>query len=364
MANIFNPIIIKGIPLNNRIVMAPMTRARCSQPGNLPNILMAEYYAQRATAGLIISEATQVSEDAQGYSSTPGIYTNQQLQNWKIVTSLVHAKGSKIFNQLWHAGRVSHPSLLNGQRPIAPSAIKPQDTYVWIANEDRNGEMVACVKPREMCLEDIRRVVGNFADAAEKSIEAGFDGVEIQGGNGYLIDQFLRTCSNTRTDCYGGNKEKRSRFLLEVVDAVANRIGVNRTAVRLSPYVTRKDMSCPDIVSTTLDLAIKLQLRDIAYLHLSEADWNDAPEISDSFRAELRHRFSNCIIVAGRYDLKRASRILEKGYADLVAFGRAFIANPDLVRRMQFNMPLAKLDPTTLFGGGEYGYCDYPRYVK
>lgn len=360
MSKLFQPAQLQSFNLKNRVVMAPMTRARTSQPGNIPNQMMATYYKQRASAGLIISEATQISDDSQGYSFTPGVYTDEQVTGWKQITQGVKQQGAAMFCQLWHVGRVSHPVFQNGELPIAPSALKPVETQVWIADEQGNGNMVDCVEPRAMTQKDIDRVVQDFANAAKRAVEAGFDGVEIHGGNGYLIDQFLRTNSNHRTDNYGGSRENRLRFLFDVVDAVSAAIGASRVGVRLAPFITFKDMNCPDIVPTILQAAKQLQERNIAYLHLSEADWDDAPVIPESFRIELREYFTNTIIVAGSYTLERANEVLEKGYADLVAFGRPFVSNPDLVERLKHRHPLAELDGSTLFGGNEVGYTDYP----
>ncbi|MDC8108219.1 alkene reductase [Vibrio sp. CCUG 15886] len=359
MSKLFEPTQLKHLDLQNRVVMAPMTRARTSQPGNIPNAMMATYYKQRASAGLIISEATQISDDSQGYSFTPGVYTDEQVAGWKSVTQAVKSLGAAMFCQLWHVGRVSHPVFQKGEQPIAPSALAPVETKVWIADEQGNGNMVDCVEPRAMSQDDIDRVVSDFAYAAKRAIEAGFDGVEIHGGNGYLIDQFLRTNSNHRADQYGGSRENRIRFLLQVVDAVSQAIGADKVGVRLAPFITFKDMNCPVIVPTILEASKQLQARDIAYLHLSEADWEDAPEIPESFRIELREYFTNTIIVAGSYTQARADEVLEKGYADLVAFGRPFVSNPDLVARLKHQQPLAELDGATLFGGDERGYTDY-----
>ncbi|HAS6249634.1 TPA: alkene reductase [Vibrio vulnificus] len=359
MSKLFEPTQLKHLDLQNRVAMAPMTRARTSQPGNIPNAMMATYYKQRASAGLIISEATQISDDSQGYSFTPGVYTDEQVAGWKRVTQAVKSQGAAMFCQLWHVGRVSHPVFQKGEQPIAPSALAPVETKVWIADEHGNGNMVDCVEPRAMSQDDIDRVVSDFAYAAKRAIEAGFDGVEIHGGNGYLIDQFLRTNSNHRTDQYGGSRENRIRFLLQVVDAVSQAIGADKVGVRLAPFITFKDMNCPDIVPTILEASKQLQARDIAYLHLSEADWEDAPEIPESFRIELREYFTNTIIVAGSYTQARADEVLKKGYADLVAFGRPFVSNPDLVARLKHQQPLAELDGATLFGGDERGYTDY-----
>nr|WP_320125140.1 alkene reductase [uncultured Shewanella sp.] len=354
---------LASLALNNRIVMAPMTRARTMQPGNIPNDLMAQYYAQRASAGLIITEATQISDDSQGYSFTPGVYTAEQIEGWEKVTAAVHQAGGKIFNQIWHVGRVSHPIFQQGNAPIAPSAIAPVGTKVWIVDEAHpEGQMVDCPEPRAMVQADIDRVVADFAQAGVNAVAAGFDGIEIHGGNGYLIDQFLRTNSNHRTDAYGGTQENRIRFLLEIVQAVSAKIGANKVGVRLAPYVTFKDMACPEIVDTILLAAKHLSALGVAYLHLSEADWDDAPKVPESFRVELRNVFKGSIIVAGRYDVARANEVIDNGYADLVAFGRPFIANPDLPYRLMHQLPLSAFDKGPLFGGSAAGYTDYPTY--
>lgn len=360
MNKLFQRTTLKNLDLQNRVAMAPMTRARTSQPGNVPNEMMATYYKQRATAGLIISEATQISDDSQGYSFTPGVYTDEQVKGWQPITQAAHDQGAVMFCQLWHVGRVSHPTFQQGELPIAPSALAPVETKVWISDDQGNGNMVDCIQPRAMTQADIDRVISDFAYAAKRAVEAGFDGVEIHGGNGYLIDQFLRTNSNKRTDNYGGSRENRMRFLLEVVDAVIAAIGADKVGVRLAPFITFKDMDCPDIVATILDASKQLQDRDIAYMHLSEADWDDAPVIPESFRIELREVFTNTIIVAGSYTQARADEVLNKGYADLIAFGRPFVSNPDLVSRLKNDNELADLDGATLFGGNELGYTDYP----
>lgn len=364
MNSLFKKTNLKKINLQNRVVMAPMTRARTSQPGNIPNDMMATYYKQRATAGLIISEATQISDDSQGYSFTPGVYTDEQVKGWQPITKAAHSQGAAMFCQLWHVGRVSHPTFQKDELPIAPSALAPVETKVWISDEQGNGNMVDCIQPRAMTHDDINRVIQDFAYSAKRAVEAGFDGVEIHGGNGYLIDQFLRTNSNHRTDKYGDSRENRLRFLLEVVDAISKEIGADKVGVRLAPFITFKDMDCPDIVPTILEASSELQSRDIAYLHLSEADWDDAPVIPENFRIELRKRFTNSIIVAGSYTQERANEILNKGYADLIAFGRPFVSNPDLVSRLENNHDLATLDGNTLFGGNEHGYIDYPAYSE
>ena len=362
MSKLFQHTQLKNLTLQNRVVMAPMTRARTSQPGNIPNEMMATYYQQRASAGLIITEATQISDDSQGYSFTPGVYTDEQVNGWQGVTQAVQKKGAAMFCQLWHVGRVSHPVFQKGELPIGPSALAPIETKVWISDNNGNADMVECIQPREMTQQDITRVVNDFANAAKRAIEAGFNGIEIHGGNGYLIDQFLRTNSNKRTDNYGGTRENRLRFLLDVVDAVIAAVGADKVGVRLAPFITFKDMDCPDIVPTIIEASAALQARDIAYMHLSEANWDDAPVIPESFRINLRKEFTNTIIVAGSYTQERANEMLDKGYADLIAFGRPFVSNPDLVQRLEQGHKLADLDGATLFGGNEKGYTDYPFY--
>ncbi|OMH38929.1 alkene reductase [Motiliproteus sp. MSK22-1] len=357
---LFKALNMNSLELNNRVVLAPMTRSRTQQPGDVPTELNATYYAQRATAGLQITEATQISEQGKGYALTPGIHSADQIKGWQKVTKAVHQHEGKIFLQLWHVGRVSHPSLQqDNQQPVAPSAIKPSGTQVYIIDQFGKPEFIDCETPRALETDEIDGVIQDFVRAAENAISAGFDGVEIHGANGYLIDQFLRTNSNIRTDQYGGSIENRVRFLTEVSTAVANKIGPHRVGVRLSPYVTFKDMACPEIIPTILLAAKQLNALDIAYLHLSEADWDDAPTIPDSFRKQFREAFSGAIIVAGRYDRERAENILKQGYADLVAFGRPFVANPDLPNRLKHQLPLADFNPETLFGGGKEGYTDY-----
>jgi N-ethylmaleimide reductase len=356
---LFSPVSIAGRTAPHRIVMAPMTRSRSTQPGDVPNAMNARYYAQRASAALIVTEASQVSPQGKGYSFTPGIYSSEQVAGWRLVSEAVHARQGRIFLQLWHVGRMSHPDFHNGESPVAPSAV-PFDGAVWMMNpEIGQGEMVASPTPRALNRDEIQEIISDFRKAARNAIDAGFDGVEIHGANGYLIDQFLRTTSNTRTDEYGGSRAARLRFLKELVAAVVAEVGADRTAIRLAPFLTARGMECPDILPTILEAAEFLQAQGVAYLHLVEADWDDAPEFSESFRKEIRARFPGPIIVAGHYDLDKANWVLNNGYADLVAFGRPFVANPDLPGRLAQGFPLAALDGASLFGGGEHGYTDY-----
>ncbi|WP_067065920.1 alkene reductase [Roseateles chitosanitabidus] len=361
--DLFAPLALGPLTLPHRIAMAPMTRARSTQPGNLPNEMMAAYYAQRAGAALIVSEATQISPQGQGYSFTPGIHTEEQVQGWRLVTRAVHRAGGRIVLQLWHVGRMSHPVFHGGGAPVAPSALAP-DAQVWVVGEDGVGRMVDCPVPRALTVDEIQGIVGDFRRAAAHAMRAGFDGVEIHGANGYLVDQFLRTTSNHRDDAYGGSRANRIRFLLEVADAVAAEIGPERVGVRLAPFITARNMDCPDVIPTILSAAGELSRRGIAFLHLAEADWDDAPQVPDDFRAALREAFAGRIMVAGGYDAARAQALLDRGLIDLVAFGRPFIANPDLPDRLKDGLPLSAFDPSALFGGTERGYSDYPAAAR
>ncbi|MFT2159840.1 alkene reductase [Pseudomonas promysalinigenes] len=364
MSTLFTPGTIGKSPIPHRVVMAPMTRARSTQPGDIPNTMNAQYYAQRASAAFIVSEATQISPQGKGYSFTPGIYSNAQVEGWRLVTDAVHAAGGRIFLQLWHVGRMSHPDFHDGALPVAPSAV-PFDGSIWKVDPETGvGGMVACPTPRALSRDEIHGIVSDYRKAAANAIKAGFDGVEIHGANGYLVDQFLRTTSNVRTDEYGGTRENRLRFLKEVMDAVIDEVGADRAAIRVAPFLTARGMACPDILPTILDAATYLQDKGIAYLHLVEADWDDAPVFTEEFRQAVRGRFQNPIVVAGNYDLELADWVLRKGYADCIAFGRKFVANPDLPVRLENDLPLSELDGTKLFGGTEEGYSDYPAWAS
>ena len=350
------------LTLPNRIVMPPLTRARASQPGNIPDGMNATYYAQRASAGLIIAEATDISADAKGYSLTPGVHTSAQIAGWRRVTSAVHAAGGRIFLQLWHCGRMSRPELRDGALPVAPSAVAFPG-QIWLAGPDGTGAMVDCPTPRALEAAEIAPIVADFRQAAVNAIEAGFDGVEIHAANSYLIDQFLRSTSNQRTDAYGGSRENRLRFLLEVVDAVAGAIGAGRTGVRLSPRNRARGMDCPDSIPTAIAAAAALHQRGVAYLHFNEPEENPPGEEAAPTRRALRAAFPGPIIVAGAYTAERAEAVLASGDADLVAFGRPFIANPDLPARLRHGWPLSPPDATTFFGGDARGYADYPAFT-
>lgn len=362
MTILFSPAQLGRYELAHRIAMAPMTRSRAAQPGNVPTALNAQYYRQRASAAFIVSEATQVSPQGQGYSFTPGIHSEEQVAHWRTVTEAVHAEGGRIFLQLWHVGRMSHASFHPDGLPVAPSALAP-GARVWVADEDGIGRMVDCPTPRALGTEEIPGVVEQFRQGALNAMRAGFDGVEIHGANGYLIDQFLRTTSNHRTDSYGGSVDNRMRFPLEVIDAVIDAIGADRVGLRLAPYLTARNMDCPEIIPTILKMAEHLDHRGVAYFHLVEADWDDAPQVPHEFREALREAYGGTIVAAGHYDMAKAERLIGAGLIDVAAFGRPYISNPDLPERLRNGWPLAEIDPdASLFGGDAEGYTTYSPY--
>lgn len=361
MKTLFDPATIGELTLKNRIVMAPLTRMRSKQPGNIPYDMNAQYYAQRASAGLIISEATQISQQGQGYPGTPGIYSEEQVEGWKTVTKSVHDRGGLIFLQLWHVGRISHSSLQpNGLMPVAPSALKPSGkafTADW--------KQVDFEVPRALETNEIRRIVEDYILAAENAQRAGFDGVEIHSANGYLLDQFLQSGSNQRTDEYGGSIENRSRLLLDVVDNVVRIWGSGRVGVRLSPYGTFNDMSDSHPVELFSHILEQLDKRLIAYAHLVEPRASGAGK-SDAVAAEVpnaaelfRRKFAGFYISAGGYTPDTAKQAVESNLADAIAFGRLFISNPDLPERIKVGAELNKYNRATFYGGTEKGYTDY-----
>ncbi len=350
----FAPIKLGPYELGNRVVMAPLTRNRAG-PDNVPQDLNARYYAQRASAGLIISEGTQVSPQGVGYPGTPGIHDPDQVEGWRRVTEAVHGQGGRIFAQLWHVGRISHPSLQpGGALPVAPSALRPEgETFT-------HDGLKPFVTPRALELAEIPGIIAQHREGARNALEAGFDGVEIHAANGYLLDQFLRDGSNRRDDAYGGSVANRLRLLLEVTEAVAGVWGAERVGVRLSPvngFNSIRD-SRPD--QTFGHAARRLGEFGLAYLHVVEADFaGSAPPQSFDKRA-LREAFGGAYIANGGYDLEGARRALASGAADLVSFGAPYVANPDLVARLRIGAPLNVPDPATFYGGDERGYTDYP----
>ena len=362
---LLDPFRLGAMKLPNRIVMPPMTRARAAG-GGVPTPLMAEYYRQRASAGLIVTEGMQISPEGQGYAWTPGIHTPEQVRGWKEVTAAVHDAGGRIFAQLWHVGRLSHVSLQpGGAAPLAPSALVAEGVQVFI-DPDRlgaaaaQGRKVQHSAPRALETEEVQDLVRQFARAADKAIAAGFDGVELHGANGYLINQFIDSGANLRTDRYGGSLAKRLRFLDEVARAVAATVGPERVGLRLSPLTTAQGAVDDTPQATYLAAARLMEDIGIAYLHIAEADWDDAPPMPAAFKEALRIVYSGAMIYSGHYDRERAEQAIARGWADLVGFGRPFIANPDLPRRLQSGALLNAGDPARYFGGGARGYVDYP----
>ncbi len=352
---LFQPTTLGNIPLGNRVVMAPLTRNRAGA-GLVPGPLAVEYYAQRASAGLIIAEATQISAQAQGYQDAPGIHTPAQVAGWRQVTDAVHAAGGRIFLQMWHVGRISHRALQpDGAAPVAPSAIQAEaKSYV-------NNGFHPTDAPRALRLDEIPGIIDDFRKAAANAIAAGFDGVEIHGANGYLLDQFLKDGANRRTDAYGGSIENRARLLLEVTAAIIAEIGAGRTGVRLSPVTPSNGISDSDPQPLFNHVVSELDRLAPVYLHVIEGATGGARDIAAFDWAALRQRFQGTWIANNGYDRAMAEAALASGAADLVAFGRPFIANPDLVDRLQSGAALAVPDRATLYGGGAQGYTDYPR---
>ncbi|HFQ5650055.1 TPA: alkene reductase [Yersinia enterocolitica] len=361
-AKLFSPLKVGALTLPNRVFMAPLTRLRSIEPGDIPTPLMAEYYRQRASAGLIITEATQISFQAKGYAGAPGLHTQEQLNAWKKITQAVHDEGGHIAVQLWHVGRISHNSLQPGQQaPVAPSAIAA-DTRTTVRDETGAWVRVPCSTPRALETEEIPGIITDFRQATASAREAGFDYIELHAAHGYLLHQFMSPASNQRTDQYGGSIENRTRLTLEVVDATAAEWGAERIGIRISPLGPFNGLdNGEDQEEAALYLIEELNKRHIAYLHISEPDWAGGKPYSDAFRDAVRARFKGVIIGAGAYTAEKAESLIEKGFIDAVAFGRSYISNPDLVERLQQNAPLNEPDGETFYGGGAKGYTDYPK---
>lgn len=354
-ADLFTPLTIGSMTLRNRVVMAPLTRNRAGA-GNVPTDMNVEYYRQRASAGLIITEATQISPQGVGYPLTPGIHSQEQVTGWKKVVEAIHKKGGKIFLQLWHVGRISHPSLQpNGELPVAPSAIKPAGQAATYEG------MQDFVAPRALELNEIPGIINDYQLAARNAREAGFDGIEVHAANGYLLDQFLRDGTNKRTDKYGGSIENRARLIFEVLDAVIKEWPDYRTGLRLSPGGTFNDMSDSNTRETFGYVVKKLNDYKLAYLHLREPDESDLRHGGEHVPLEyFRKLYHGVLMVNGGYDADKGNAVIKDGKADLVAYGVKFIANPDLPERLQRNSALNIPDPATFYGGDEKGYTDYP----
>jgi N-ethylmaleimide reductase len=355
---LFEPLSLGELTLPNRIVMAPLTRMRATAPGDVPNDLMLEYYRQRAGAGLIVSEGTQISPIGKGYMDTPGIYSEEQVAGWRRITDAVHAEGGRIAAQLWHVGRVSHTSFHDGGLPVSASGLEYRNRTT-VRGEDGTPTRVNCPTPRALTLDEIAATVEDYRRATANAREAGFDLVEIHGAHGYLIHQFLGTQSNFREDAYGGSQENRARFALEVVDAVVGAWDGAHAGIRISPQGSFNGLEDDD-QPMALYLAAEFSRRGLAFLHLSEPDWAGGPVVDDAFRHALRAAFDGVVIGAGNYDVAKAERLLDAGLIDAAAFGRAFIANPDLPERIRLGAELNEPDLATFYGGDAAGYTDYP----
>ena len=355
---LFKPYDLGSLGLVNRVVLAPLTRNRAGA-GFVPSEFAATYYGQRASAGLLISEASQISQQGQGYQDTPGIYSQAQIDGWRVVTDAVHAKGGRMFLQLWHVGRVSHVDLQeNGAAPVAPSAIRAATkTFV-------NNSFGDVSEPRALARDELPGIVNDFRRAAANAMAAGFDGVEIHGANGYLLDQFAKDGTNVRTDAYGGSIENRARLLLEVTAAVVDEIGAERTGIRISPVSPANGVSSSDPQAQFDYIVDQLDALGIVYLHVVEGATGGPRDVAPFDFDSLRRRFKRTYIANNSYSLDLATSRLAEGKADLFAFGRPFIANPDLVERLKTGAPLAEPNQATIYGGGAAGYIDYPALAE
>lgn len=353
----------KGLELKNRVVMAPMTRAR--NPNGIPNDLNALYYQQRTGAGLIITEGTAISPTSMGVLHVPGLFTKEQVEGWKLVTKAVHAEDTKIFTQLWHVGRVSHVSNQpDRQAPVGASAKQAAESSAWGYDEQGKESFVIASKPHPLTSGEVKQVVKDFANAAANAVEAGFDGVELHGANGYLIEQFLNPFINDRTDEYGGSLVNRSRFLLEAIDASIAEIGAEKVAIRLTPYGGLHELPHYDEIEETYAyLASELGKRGIVYIHLMDQKSRGSFALPDGFLKRFRANFNGIIILAGGMDKELSEKYIAEGLIDLAAFGEAFIANPDLTDRLKYGYELALPNRDLHYGGAAHGYTDYPVYA-
>ena len=354
-AKLFESFKLGPITLPNRFVMAPLTRNRAVPPDMVPSPLAVDYYGQRASAGLLVTEATQISQQGQGYQDTPGIYSKEQVAGWKKVTDRVHERGGHIFVQLWHVGRISHTSLQpNGGNPVAPSAIRAKTkTFV-------NGTFADVSEPRALELSEIPGIIDDYKRGAANAIAAGFDGVEIHGANGYLLDQFARDSTNKRTDAYGGSIENRAKLMLEVSKVVTAEIGPERTGIRISPVTPANDTSDSDPQPLFDYIVDGLEALKLVYIHVVEGATGGPRDVAPFDYASLRKRSTRAYIANNGYDLELATKQLAANAADLIAFGKPFISNPDLVERLKKGAPLNEWDKATFYGGGAKGYTDYP----
>ncbi len=365
MPSIFDAYDLDKIHLNNRIALAPMTRSRATNPDLAVDKNTALYYAQRASGGLLITEGTPISIEGRGQVFTPGIYSDKQIAGWKEVTTAVHAKGSKIFAQLWHVGRASHTSLqTNNQAPVSSVDVQAKGAITFAYDEKGQVAPLPQSRPRALTKDDIKRIIGDYVQAAKNALAAGFDGVEIHSANGYLLDQFINGALNTRTDEYGGKSpENRIRFTLEVIDAITLALPDFPVGVRLSPYGRFNDVSAYDGEEDTwLLFAKKLSDKKLAYVHLNNQGYPDSVQPYANLLPKFRAAYSGTLILAGGFTKLSAQTTLDNNLADIIAFGTPYIANPDLVERFKNNWPLAEGNRDTFYQGGNHGYTDYPSY--
>lgn len=357
---LLNPLLVEGSLWPNRVVQAPMTRMRASDRDAMPSALMREFYTQRASAGLILTEGTQTSPGSKGYARTPGIFTPEQTRAWAEIVGAVHDAGGRIALQLLHVGRVSHPDLLGGLTPASASALAFED-FVSVEQSDGRIEWLPCPVPRALNLPDIERIIDEFQRAVENGISAGFDFVEVHAAHGYLLHQFLSAESNQRDDIYGGSLPNRARLPLQVLDAAIAVAGADRVGLRVSPVGTFSGLSDVGGLEDASFLADCASDRGIAWLHVSGPDWAGGPSMTDAVRAVFRRSFDGVIIAAGGYDQAKGEHVLSEGLADAVAFGRLFAANPDLPARIDTGAPLNRPNSSSFYDGGAVGYTDYPR---
>ena len=348
MPGLFDPLKVGALQLPNRIILAPLTRSRAHPDSRVPSDLAVEYYRQRATAGMIISEATSVTAMGVGYAATPGIWSDEQTEGWKKITAAVHGKGGRILLQLWHVGRISDPIFLNGATPVAPSAVRPKGHVSLVRPEKEY------VTPRALATEEIPGIIAAYRKGAENAKAAGFDGVEIHGANGYLLDQFLQDKTNQRDDAYGGTREKRARLMLEVTDAVVGVWGADRVGMHLAPRMDSHDMGDSDALATFTYVGRELGKRGLAFICAREA------QKPDSIGPAIKQAFGGVYIANEGFTQQSAERALADGTADAVAFGKLFLANPDLPERFAKHAPLNERDAKTFYSGGVAGYIDYP----
>lgn len=359
--NLFKPLDIAGITVKNRIFLAPLTRLRAQLPSDIPSPMAKEYYTQRASGGLLIAEATNISPRARGYGGAPGLYTDEQQQAWQEIVESVHQQGAKMAIQLWHCGAISHDSLLDdGKAPISASANNVKGARTSLRNADGTVRRVSTTPAREASTEDLKQVVEDFANSTRRAKAAGFDFVEIHGAHGYLLGQFFSPNTNQRQDDYGGNRENRARLMLEVIDACVAAWDKEHVGIRISPMGTFNTVDMGYDEEESLWLVEQIQQRGIAFLHISEPDWSGSTPFSDDYREKLRQRFHQTLIGAGAYTAEKAENLIGRGLIDAVAFGRSFLANPDLPERLARDAALNPMREVGVYGGGAEGYLDYP----